>query len=83
MIDAASIYDQVMELPAAQRHQLALQILESISEGPGRPLSLPEFQAMLIERGEAYDRGDTETVDAFEVIEHARKQIESFRSGQK
>lgn len=82
-MDTASIYDQVMELPAAERHQLALQILESVSEGPGRPLSLPDFQAMLLERGETYDRGDAETVDAFEAIERARERIRSARSGQK
>jgi hypothetical protein len=82
MVNAASLYEQVMELPVAQRHEFALQILKSVGEGPGRPLSLAEFQAMLLERGEAYDRGDTETVDAFEAIEHARTRIQGIRSGQ-
>ena len=75
MAVAAGILDQVMELPPQEREDLAVRILLSLADGPNRPLSKEEFEATLCERIEQVERGDMETVDAFEALEKARERI--------
>jgi hypothetical protein len=75
MTSAAVLLDQAMELPPDERKNLAIQILASVDDGPYRPLSKGEFEADLHNRIQEIERGEVETVDAFEVLEQARERL--------
>ena len=75
MTDSAVLLDQALELSPDARKELAMRIWLSAEEGPNRPLSKQEFEAMLLERIQEIENGDVETVDAFEALEQARQRV--------
>ena len=75
MTSAAVLLDQAMELPPAERKDLAIRILASVDDGPYPPLSKEEFDADLHSRIQEIESGEIETVDAFEVLQQARERL--------
>ncbi len=75
MTDSTLLLDKALELPPDARKELAMQIWLSAEEGPNRPLSKDEFEAMLLERIQEIESGEFETVDAFEALEQARQRV--------
>ena len=75
MVSATAVLDQAMELSPQEREDIAIRLLMSIADGPMRPLSKAEFEALLLERAQQVKSGEVETVDAFEALERARQQL--------
>ena len=77
MANAAALFDQAMELSPQDREDLAVQILVSLADGRRPPMGEKEFTAKLTERVEQIERGELDTIDAFEALNQARQRLRS------
>lgn len=75
MVDSNFLLDQAMHLPPDQRENLAIQLLMSVNLAPRKALDREEFQTLLNDRIQEIERGEEETVDAFEALRAARERI--------
>lgn len=73
MSDFETIRRAAMALPWADRASLAEELLSSLPEPPA--MDEAEFARILIERSEAYDRGETTTYDWRESMARVREAL--------
>jgi len=80
MLNDTDVLARALELPARQRAAIAQKLLESLDAGSIDP-DVDDAWADEIElRAAAYDRGETKSSDAHEVIERVRRSITGGRS---
>ena len=71
---AETMFDALLELPEAERVEIANRLIESV-ESPELDPDAAAWEAFLEERLAAADRGEFAPGTAFDVIEEARRDL--------